>query len=82
VFAAHSLSKSFYPSIHPAHALLQDFGKFGYIRETDAHAKHNEFVLWLVEVKGANIELLGKTEEKEMFREYMEDFNTGTLPHR
>jgi carbamoylphosphate synthase large subunit len=62
--------------------LLQDFGKFGYIRETDAHSKHDEFVLWAVEVKGANIELLGKTEEKEMFREYMEDFNTGTLPHR
>jgi carbamoylphosphate synthase large subunit len=39
-------------------------------------------VLWAVEVKGANIELLGKAEEKELFREYMEDFNTGTLPHK
>ncbi|WIA29267.1 hypothetical protein OEZ86_011775 [Tetradesmus obliquus] len=60
----------------------EDFGKYGYIRETDQNAKHDEFVLWAVEVKGANIELLGKTEEKELFREYMEDFNTGTLPHK
>jgi hypothetical protein len=63
-------------------AHLQDFGKYGYIRETDASAKHNEFVLWAVEVKGANIELLGKAEEKELFREYVEDYNTGTLPHK
>lgn len=61
---------------------LQDFGKYGYIREADMHAKQNEFVVWATEVKGANVELMGRAEEKELFREYMEDYNTGTLPHK
>lgn len=46
------------------------------------HAKQNEFVVWATEVKGANVELMGRAEEKELFREYMEDYNTGTLPHK
>lgn len=60
----------------------QDFAKHGYIRESDAAAKHNEFMLWATEAKGVNIELLGKGEEKELFKEYMEDYNTGTLQHK
>eukprot|EP00879_Flechtneria_rotunda_P025828 GHRR01027480.1.p1 GENE.GHRR01027480.1~~GHRR01027480.1.p1 ORF type:complete len:361 (+),score=132.96 GHRR01027480.1:358-1440(+) len=60
----------------------QDFGKYGYIRDADQHAKHNEFQLWAIDVKGVNVELLGKQEEKQLFRDYMEDFNTGTLPHK
>lgn len=28
------------------------------------------------------IEVLPKWEEKELFKTYMEDFNTGTLPHK
>lgn len=61
---------------------LQDFGKYGYIRETDMHIKHGEFQMWCQEVKKVNVELLGRQEEKELFREYMEDYNTGTLPHK
>ncbi len=61
---------------------VQDFGKYGFIRESDMAAKQPEFMLWATEVKGANIELLGRLEEKELFKEYMEDFNTGTLKHR
>jgi len=44
--------------------------------------KHSEFMLWATEVKGVNVELIGRLEEKELFKEYMEDFNTGTLQHR
>lgn len=62
--------------------LLQDFGKYGFIRESDMAAKQPEFILWATEVKGVNVELLGRTEEKELFKEYLEDFNTGTLKHR
>jgi hypothetical protein len=61
---------------------VQDFGKFGFIRESDMAAKQSEFMLWATEVKGANVELLGRMEEKELFKEYMEDFNTGTLKNR
>jgi hypothetical protein len=63
-------------------AAVQDFGKHGFIRETDMASKQPEFMLWAMEVKGANVELLGRLEEKELFKEYMEDFNTGTLKHR
>lgn len=45
-------------------------------------AKQPEFILWATEVKGVNVELLGRAEEKELFKEYLEDFNTGTLKHR
>lgn len=60
----------------------EEFGKHGYIREGDMHLKEGEFRLWAGEVKGANVELLGRAEERELFKEYMEDYNTGTLKHR
>ncbi|KAJ9510526.1 hypothetical protein QJQ45_015993 [Haematococcus lacustris] len=59
-----------------------NFGRFGIIRETDSLAKRSEFTLWAMEVKKVNIELLGKNEERELFKDYMEDYNTGTLSHR
>lgn len=62
--------------------MSQDFGKFGFIRESDMAAKNAEFMLWAIEVKNVNVELIGRQEEKELFKEYMEDFNTGTLKHK
>lgn len=59
-----------------------DYGKFGIIRETDFFAKRPEFILWAMEVKGVEVDLMPKFEERELFKEYMEDFNTGTLKHR
>jgi hypothetical protein len=38
--------------------------------------------MWATEVQKVDIETLPKFEERELFRTYMEDFNTGTLPHR
>jgi len=59
-----------------------NFGKFGIIRETDAAAKRSEFTLWALEVKKVDVETLQRTEEKELFKDYIEDYNTGTMPHR
>jgi hypothetical protein len=39
-------------------------------------------MLWVTDAKGGNVETLGRLEEKELFKEFMEDYNTGTLPHR
>ena len=44
-------------------------------------SKLDEFSLWLVEVKGSGRDRLGKREEKEMFAQFVEDYNTATLPH-
>ncbi|KXZ56524.1 hypothetical protein GPECTOR_1g470 [Gonium pectorale] len=60
----------------------EDFGKYGIIRESDAYAKRNEFILWALEVKKVDVENLGKFEERDLFKDYMEDYNTGTLAHR
>ena len=34
-----------------------------------------------MEVKGLDIESMPKFEEKNLTRDYIEDFNTSTLPH-
>lgn len=36
-----------------------------------------EFVLWANEVKGIDAEQIPRTEEKELFKDYIEDYNTG-----
>eukprot|EP01024_Parvocaulis_polyphysoides_P068794 TRINITY_DN83970_c0_g1_i1.p2 TRINITY_DN83970_c0_g1~~TRINITY_DN83970_c0_g1_i1.p2 ORF type:complete len:419 (-),score=89.49 TRINITY_DN83970_c0_g1_i1:150-1355(-) len=61
---------------------IVEFGKYGIIRETDIFSKKSEFTLWALEEKNMDVESLPKFEEKELFREYMEDYNTGTLPHK
>lgn len=59
-----------------------DFGRFGVIRESDADGKRSEFLMWALDVKKVDVEALAKWEEKELFKEFVEDFNTGTLPDR
>ncbi|KAG1676256.1 hypothetical protein FOA52_006474 [Chlamydomonas sp. UWO 241] len=60
----------------------ESFGKYGIIRETDANAKSAEFILWALEVRKRDVETIRGNDEKELFRDYIEDYNTGTLPHR
>ncbi|KAF8073001.1 Ppc2 [Scenedesmus sp. PABB004] len=60
----------------------EDFGRYGYLREGDQHTKEAEFMLWATEAKGANLEVLGKADEKALWAQYVEDFNTGTLPDK
>lgn len=45
--------------------------------QTDAGAKHAEFILWALDVKKVDVETMGRLEEKELFKDYMEDYNTG-----
>jgi len=53
---------------------------FGLCREADIHNKEAEYYAWLYEIKGVSRENLNRWEEKSMFREYCEDYNTGTFP--
>ncbi len=38
--------------------------------------------LCAVQVKKIDIEAMPRSEEKEMFKDYMEEYNTATLPHK
>lgn len=38
--------------------------------------------MWALDVKKVDVEALAKWEEKELFKEFVEEFNTGGLPHR
>ncbi|GAA0183344.1 hypothetical protein LIER_30769 [Lithospermum erythrorhizon] len=63
-------------------AVTDLWGKFGIIRETDMWNKRPEFTAWLAEVKKINLESLPNYEEKQMFKEFMEDHNTATFPSK
>ncbi|SCZ91285.1 BZ3500_MvSof-1268-A1-R1_Chr1-2g01308 [Microbotryum saponariae] len=58
-----------------------EWGKHGILTETDIYQKDQEFRAWLVGERMLNPETMSKAKEKEIFKEFMEDFNTGTLPH-
>ncbi|KAG2229008.1 hypothetical protein INT48_008681 [Thamnidium elegans] len=57
------------------------WGKYGIIHEADIFSKEAEFQAWLIEVKNANVEILNNIKRKEMFVDFMEDYNTATMPH-
>ncbi|CAA6662674.1 unnamed protein product [Spirodela intermedia] len=63
-------------------AVTNSWGKYGIIRETDMWNKRPEFTAWLSEVKKVNLESLANWEEKQMFKEFMEDHNTATFPSK
>ena len=60
---------------------ITEFGKFGFIKDSDRWSKMPEFGAWLEEVKNLSLEVMPKFEEKNYFKEFCEDYNTGTLPH-
>lgn len=63
-------------------AVTNSWGKFGVIKETDMWNKRPEFTAWLAEVKQVNLETLPNWEEKQMFKQFMEDHNTATFPSK
>ncbi|KUF94390.1 hypothetical protein AM588_10009842 [Phytophthora nicotianae] len=64
------------------HAVNQDeYGKYGILRESDFHSKSVSFQAWLRDVKKMGEFNGPKWEAMELFKEYMEDYNTCTLPH-
>ncbi|KAK1930551.1 hypothetical protein P3T76_013873 [Phytophthora citrophthora] len=64
------------------HAVNQDqYGKYGILRESDFHNKSVSFQAWIRDVKKMGEFNGPKWEAMELFKEYMEDYNTCTLPH-
>eukprot|EP00644_Phytophthora_capsici_P001072 jgi/Phyca11/529480/estExt2_fgenesh1_pm.C_PHYCAscaffold_430095 len=64
------------------HAVNQDqYGKYGILRESDFHSKSVSFQAWIRDVKKMGEFNGPKWEAMELFKEYMEDYNTCTLPH-
>nr|GEY05591.1 vicilin-like seed storage protein At2g18540 [Tanacetum cinerariifolium] len=61
---------------------VTEWGKYGIIHETDMWNKRPEFTAWLAEVKQVNLESLPNWEEKQMFKQFMEDHNTATFPSK
>lgn len=62
--------------------ITESWGKYGIIKELDMWTKRPEFSTWLAEVKKVNLETLTNREEKDMFKQYMEDYNTATFPSK
>ncbi|KDO17973.1 hypothetical protein SPRG_21780 [Saprolegnia parasitica CBS 223.65] len=62
-------------------AAVNEYGKYGILRETDFHAKAVSFQAWLRDVKKIPDFNGPKYEAMDHFRDYMEDYNTATLPH-
>ncbi|CAG9465888.1 unnamed protein product [Pedinophyceae sp. YPF-701] len=58
------------------------FGKYGVLRAGDVDAKRPEFAVWAREVKGLDIDVLPGQEEKELWSQFVEDFNTATMPSK
>jgi len=56
------------------------WGKFGVLKESELHTKEAEFYSWMIDVKKISREQLSRKEEKDMFNEFREDFNTATFP--
>lgn len=63
-------------------AVTNSWGKYGIIKETDMWNKRPEFTAWLAEVKQVNLESLPNWEEKQLFKDFMEDHNTATFPSK
>ncbi|KAF4669779.1 hypothetical protein FOL47_002366 [Perkinsus chesapeaki] len=66
----------------PLGAVTEQYGKYGVIRTEDQYEKRAEFLTWLVEVKGVDIEALSHIEERKLFEDFVEDYNTATMPSK
>ncbi|KAI8141874.1 hypothetical protein BJV82DRAFT_670383 [Fennellomyces sp. T-0311] len=58
-----------------------EWGKYGIIHEADIFTKESEFQSWLLEIKKVNIETIPQSRRKELFIDFMDDYNTATMPH-
>ena len=51
------------------------------MKASDYHTKERSFTIWMEEVKGVMSFTGPKWELQNYIAEYMEDYNTATLPH-
>jgi len=63
-------------------SVSNQFGKYGIIKQEDFFAKKPEFLLWASEVRKVNTDILGQMQLKDLFKEYVEDYNTATMPSK
>jgi len=61
-------------------AVSNQFGKYGVLKQEDFFMKKPEFICWAMEVKNTNVDALGQMQMKDLFKDYVEDFNTATMP--
>lgn len=61
--------------------VASEWGKFGIINDSDLYNKDPEFRAWLLEEQKINPETISKDQTRKQFAKYVEDYNTGTLPH-
>jgi len=61
-------------------SVSQQFGKYGVIKPEDFFNKKPEFLLWATEIKKAHIDQMGQMQQKDLFKDYIEDYNTATMP--
>merc|ERR1712187_725696 len=61
-------------------AVSNQFGKYGVIKAEDFFNKKPEFLCWAMEYKKVNTDMLGQMQMRDLFKEYIEDFNTATMP--
>ena len=52
-----------------------------FLKEGDLEAKRPEFATWAREVRGVDVDNLPPRGERELFRSFAEDFNSGQLRH-
>ncbi|KZV97809.1 hypothetical protein EXIGLDRAFT_729608 [Exidia glandulosa HHB12029] len=62
-------------------SVISEWGKYGTISEADLYTKDEEFRAWLLEEQKINPETVSKDQTRKQFAKFVEDFNTGTLPH-
>jgi hypothetical protein len=62
--------------------VVSQWGKYGVVREADMFLKEQEFAAYLREVKKISAEALSLGERKKYWKDYMEDYNTGTMPSK
>ncbi|CAK8991726.1 unnamed protein product [Durusdinium trenchii] len=63
-------------------SVSNQFGKYGIIKAEDFFNKKAEFMLWAQEVRKVNTDILGQMQLKDLFKEYVEDYNTATMPSK
>ncbi|CAL1141556.1 unnamed protein product [Cladocopium goreaui] len=63
-------------------SVSNQFGKYGIIKAEDFFSKKPEFMLWAQEVRKVNTDILGQMQLKDLFKEYVEDYNTATMPSK
>lgn len=63
-------------------AVSNQFGKYGVIKAEDFFAKKPEFLLWAMEVKKTDTDAMGQMQLKELFKDFIEDYNTATMPSK